>query len=73
MELLSNRIFKNEIVLLDGVHFVDCILEGCTLSYDGGAVVLERTRIANCEYLFGGPAQRTADLMRVLGLLGLSV
>ncbi len=73
MEIISNCDFTDELVPLDGMHFINCNLEGCTLSYDGGAVIFERTRIVGCEYLFGGPAQRTADLLRVLRVLELPV
>ena len=70
MELVSNRTFHEETVLLDGKHFVNCNLEACELTYGGGAVSFERTLISGCDCAFGGQAGRTVDLLKVVGILG---
>ena len=62
-------LISNEAVVLDETHFQDCTLEGCTLHYNGGAVIFESTLIKHCNYVFGDNAKRTVDLLRVLGLL----
>ncbi len=66
---MSDHAFCDEAVLLDGKHFIDCSLENCELTYGGGVVILERTWISGCHYVFGGQAGRTVDLLKVLGLL----
>ena len=69
MRICSNIAFEDETVALDGVHFKDCTFKGCELLYDGGVVILERTRFIECDYAFAGHARRTVDLLRVVGLL----
>ena len=68
MNIVTGRFIAEE-VSLDGNHFQDCTLDKCTLSYDGGAVIFERTRILGCCYIFGSEARRTVDLLRVVGIL----
>ncbi len=70
MDVLSDHAFRHEAVFLDGKHFIDCSLEHCELTYGGGVVIFERTRISQCVYVFGGQAGRTIDLLKVLGILG---
>lgn len=45
-------------VLLDGRHFVNCTFDSCELTYGGGVLISERTLIAACSYMFGGPVLR---------------
>ena len=70
VEVVSNYYFSDESVTLDGKHFVDCTLVNCELTYCGGAMVFERTRISGCSYMFGEHAQRTVNLLKIVGLLG---
>ena len=69
MQIVSNVVFHQEAVMLDGKHFIDCTLEDCELSYGGGAVIFERTRIEGCDYMFGGQARRTVELLKLVGLM----
>ncbi len=69
LEIVSNLVFSQEAVLLDGKHFVDCTLDACELRYGGGIVIFERTRISGCDYMFGGQAGRTVDLLKIVGIL----
>lgn len=69
MQVIACCTIVDELVSLDGKHFVNCTLRGCTLSYDGGVVILEQTMLSGCDYLFGGAARRTTDLLRAVGLL----
>ena len=68
--LIITGAFSDEDVSLDEKHFKDCTLINCTLSYDGGRLILERTRITGCNYLFGAAAQRTVSLLQTVGVLG---
>ena len=69
MQIVSDHAFRDEAVLLDGKHFVDCSMQNCEIVYGGGVVILERTWISGCQYVFGGQAGRTVDLLKALGLL----
>ena len=69
MQIVFNVSFHQETVVLDGKHFIDCTLEACELSYGGGAVIFERTRIEGCDYMFGGQARRTVELLTLMGLM----
>ena len=60
--------FENETVVIDGKHLIDCTLLNCTLEYSGGPVILERTELRGCHYVFRGQAQRTVALLKALGL-----
>ena len=64
-------ILTDEQILLDGKHFIDCTLEDCTLIYQGGTVVFERTLITKCRYVFGQQARQTIDLLQAVGLLSM--
>ena len=70
MEVISDRTYVAEAVILDDRHFVDCTFRQCRLLYDGGAVIFERTRFVSCDYYFGGQARQTIDVLRIAGLLG---
>ena len=69
MRYVSHVTFTDELVTLDGYHFSDCCFDHCTLSYEGGVVILERTQITGCDYSLGGSARRTADLLAAVGML----
>ena len=59
MNILWNTTFENETVVIDGKHLVDCTLLNCTLEYSGGPVILERTELRGCHYVFRDQAQMT--------------
>lgn len=69
MELIESRSFQDEEVHLDGRHFKDCVLTHCILLYDSGQITFENTEMRGCDYLFGGPARRTTDLLHLIGLI----
>ncbi len=69
METVFDRHFEGEHVEIDEKHFIGCTLCRCTLEYAGGAVILERTRITGCRYVFCGPAQCTVNYLKTMGLL----
>lgn len=69
MKIFCGTTFRDEFVLLDGKHFIDCVFVDCTLEYGGGTVTLERTAIHGCKHLLFGYARQTAAYLRVVGLL----
>lgn len=69
MRQISGADLENEVVHLDNTHFADCTLTGCTLTYTGGKIVLERTAFRGCRMLFDDAASRTVLLLQLLGHL----
>ena len=45
MESLQHMTFRDETVILDDRHFLDCTLQNCTMEYSGGLIILERTHL----------------------------
>ncbi len=68
MNVLWNTTFENETVVIDGKHLIDCTLLNCSLDYSGGSVILERTELRGCHYIFRDQAQRTVRPPEALGL-----
>ena len=54
---------------LDDTRFTDCSFTGCTLSYSGQPVILERTALRGCRYLFSGTAKMTVEFLDCIGML----
>lgn len=69
MEVVACRTFRNERVILDEKHFVDCDLIECILEYSGGPIAFESSKISRCQYFFYGPARRTVDYLQAVGLV----
>lgn len=69
MEIVSGLTITGESVCLDDKHFVDCTLDDCELTYSGGHVIFERTKVTACEYKFFEDAGRTFELLKLLGLV----
>ena len=55
--------------MIDRRHFIDCTLLNCTLEYSGGPVILERTQLSGCRYVFFEQAGMTVQLVQTLGLM----
>ena len=70
LERVADRDFTDEIVLLDGKHFVDCNVADCTLEYGGGPLVLEGTHFTGCRFRFFGAAAMTVSMLDCFGLTG---
>ncbi len=60
MEVLQHMTFRDETVILDDRHFLDCTLQNCTMEYSGGPVILERTHLRG-RPLQGGYEHATKD------------
>ncbi len=69
MVLIERQMFRNEVVELDGIHFVECTFVECIFEYYGGDVTFERSEMRGCchvNYGRGGqenhPLQNTGVL-----------
>ena len=69
MITIENKTSAGETITLDDKHFINCRFERCTLFYSGGDFALTSTNIKDCPLTFAGPAQRTAALLGILGVL----
>ena len=69
MKIVRELNLQGESIALDNTRFVDCSFNGCTLEYSGGPVILERTALKRCNYLFSGAAKMTVELLDCVGLL----
>ena len=69
MEIVRGLSLDGGTFSIDGKRLVDCTLTDCTIEYGGGAVILERTMLRNCRYVFTGPAKMTVEFLECLGLM----
>lgn len=69
MEVVSGQNLSNEVVKLDGKHFIDCLLNDCVLEYDGYPMVLESTEFKGCTFRFTGQAALTFRFLECFGLI----
>ncbi len=73
MDYIRREHYQDETVSLDGKHFSDCTFQNCSLEYSGGPVVLERTSLRGCQYVFFEQAQMTVRLLQGIGLMPFNV
>lgn len=69
MELVENRCFDGENVVLDDKEFRGCTLTGCVLEYSGRPLILSETVLQGCQYVFFGPARATVHFLQGIGLM----
>lgn len=69
LEAISGRTFREEIVALDGRHFIRCSLYKCTLQYSGQPVVIESTEFCSCRFRFSAEAALTVQLLECFDLM----
>ena len=69
METIEGRTIRGEIIRVDEKCFVGCRLINCTLEYSGGPVILERTQLTGCRYVFLGRAKASVDFLQCVGLM----
>jgi hypothetical protein len=69
METIEGRTMHDEIIRMDEKCFVGCTLIHCTLEYGGGPVILERTQLTGCRYVFFGKAKASIDFLQCVGLM----
>ena len=69
MEIVKGVTRHGESFAVDHKKFTDCTFVDCVLEYGGGPVVLERTSLRGCRYLFSGTAKMTLEFLDCVGLL----
>jgi len=69
-EILDGQTFTNETVVIDDKRFVKCVFMSCTFRYSGGDWDIDGCHISSdCNWSFGGPAYRTAALLKMFGMI----
>ena len=72
LEVVENRHFANQAVLLDGHHYINCIFENCTLVHNGGETkITNATKRGGFKIQLGNPS--AVKSMMVYDALGLIV
>lgn len=61
---LTQQTFK-----LEESWFVNCVLRECVIFYGGGSYDFENTTFDNCQWKFQDEAQRTVQLLTLIGVL----
>lgn len=72
MNIIRDREFSDQEVILDHVHFKDCEFDGCNLIYHGhGECNFTNCNIQESEFSFEGQASNTLDFLNKLSDIGL--
>ncbi len=58
-----------KVIVLEECWIVNCILRECVIFYSGGSYDLVHAQLENCQWKFQGPANMTAQLLSLIGLL----
>ena len=72
IEVIASREFANEVVVMDGRHFIDCTLSNCVLEYSGYPTVLETTQFQGCSFRFKAEAALTMRFCECFELIASS-
>ena len=64
MSYVRGKTFKNDVVPLDGTHFIKCQFVGCTMIYSGGDWSWTECKFEECTINLQGAAQRTAAFLK---------
>jgi hypothetical protein len=68
---IRNRRFDGESLQLDGQSYVDCVMSGCTLDYEGvGPIRLESCDIEDCQITYRGAAAMTIETLQTIAKSG---
>lgn len=65
----ENQTFIGETFKIEECRLVNCVLKGCIILYSGGLFELLNTRMENCQWQFLDEAQRTVQLLGMIGAL----
>ena len=68
LQIVSGQTFEQETLVMDGKHFVACVISGCVLEYSGQALVMESTQFNGCSFRFKGEAALTLNFLECFGL-----
>lgn len=69
MQIVENEVLSGKTVTIDEKHFVNCTYQNCDVIYGGGDFGWTNTKFENCRFSFSGPAQKTTNLLVMLGIL----
>lgn len=69
MKVVTGLTLAGGSLALDDTRFVDCRFTDCELLYSGRPVILERTSLKGCRYIFSGRAKMTLEFLDCVGLL----
>lgn len=69
LQRVSGRTIENQIVDMDGKHFLDCEILNCTLQYSGLPVLIESSRFSGCNFQFAGQASLTLRFLECFELM----
>lgn len=69
MKVIRDRTISDEVIVIDDVYIENCQIFNCELVYRGGDVNLLNTANSGCRWTFQGPAMKTIELLRTLGIL----
>ena len=65
--IAKNQTFTDTAISLDGASFYECTFNRCKLQFSGVLpVVLEGSRMNDCNWEFAGPAANTVGFMAAL-------
>jgi len=74
MNIIRDRHFEDQEVILDHIQFRDCTFVGCTLIFHGhGHSDFEECKLEDCSFSFQEQASRTLDFLRSLAGTGFSI
>ena len=57
---------------LSTLKYIDCTFTNCTIEYGGKAVILQRTTLKSCDFVFSEEAKMTLAFLDCVGILSLS-
>ena len=68
MTSIEDKAFENTQVLMDGVCFIRCSFENCTMIFAGGDYAIQDCRVGVNIHRLVGPAERTMDYVKQFNL-----
>lgn len=68
LQRIVGQTLTNQVLVMDGKHFVDCSIINCVLEYNGQALVMETTEFSGCSFRFKSEAALTLNFLDCFGL-----
>jgi len=69
MEVIQNETVTGKTVVLDDKHLVNCKYTDCKVLYSGGDFAMTDSALVNCQITLTGPAQKTAAVLGMFGII----
>jgi hypothetical protein len=70
LEKIFNRHYRNETVVIDGKHFIDCIFENCTILWNGNNFTFDNVQAGVFNfYTENDTVVSTLNLFKGLGVI----